>query len=412
VGMLGKSVGLIKWSWLLVLAAVGFLVFFAFYSGNNLQKADSHPEQSAGISGKEILLGSSSALGGHASFLGTQYTHGAIAWFNEVNAAGGIHGRNIRLISYDDEYDPPKTVANTEKLIHDDQVFMLFNFVGTPTSVKIIDIVHENKIPSFGFFTGAEALRTPFRQFMFHVRASYYSEAEGAVSYFVDTLGHEKIAVMYQDDAFGKAVLTGVQLALHRRDMEIVASDTFIRGTMEVQRAVDTIRESGADSVIMVGTYSPLARFIKRCLEEEFEPYFHTVSFVGSKAFGAEILEQDIDPSLYERIIVTQVVPSPFSEELEAVRTYRETINKHFPQDEPNYVALEGFVNAQILVNALRSSGPDLTRSALINAIENISELDIGIGKPVSFSEFDHSGLEGIYYSRLGEDGTFRVFTP
>jgi len=389
VGMLGKSVGLIKWSWLLVLAAVVLLVFFAIYSDNYLpkmgQKADSHPEQSAGISGKEILLGSSSALGGHASFLGTQYTHGAIAWFNEVNAAGGIHGRNIRLISYDDEYDPPKTVANTERLIHDDQVFMLFNFVGTPTSVKIIDIVHENKIPSFGFFTGAEALRTPFRQYMFHVRASYYAEAEGAVSYFVDTLRHEKIAVMYQDDAFGRAVLTGVQLALHRRDMEIVAADTFIRGTLDVQRAVETIRKSGAESVIMVGTYSPLARFIKRCQEEEFEPYFHTVSFVGSKAFGGEILEQDIDPSLYKRIIVTQVVPSPFSEELEAVKTYRETINKHFPEDEPNYVALEGFVNAQILVNALQSSDSDLTRSALINSIENISELDIGIGKPVSY---------------------------
>jgi ABC-type branched-subunit amino acid transport system substrate-binding protein len=316
------------------------------------------------------------------------------------------------LISYDDEYDPPKTVANTQRLIHDDQVFMLFNFVGTPTSVKIIDIVHENKIPSFGFFTGAEALRTPFRHYMFHVRASYYSEAEGAVSYFVDTLGHEKIAVMYQDDAFGKAVLRGVQLALHRRDMEIVAADTFIRGTIDVQRAVETISESGAESVIMVGTYSPLARFIKRCQEEKFEPYFHTVSFVGSKAFGGEILEQEIDPSLHEQIIVTQVVPSPFSEELEAVRTYRETIKKHFPEDELNYVALEGFVNAQILVNVLQKSGPDLTRSALINAIENISELDIGIGKPVSFGEFDHTGLEGIYYSRLGQDGTFQVFTP
>jgi ABC-type branched-subunit amino acid transport system substrate-binding protein len=410
--MRGKSLGLTRWSLLAVSAVVILILFFAFYAVKHPQKDDIHPDQLSGISEKEILLGSSSALGGHASFLGTQYTRGAVAWFNEVNASGGVHGRMIRLISYDDEYDPPKTVVNTEKLIHDDKVFMLFNFVGTPTSVKIIDIVQENKIPSFGFFTGAEALRTPFRQYMFHVRASYYSEAEGAVSYFVDTLGHEKIAVMYQDDAFGKAVLTGVQLALHRREMEIIASDTFIRGTMDVQRAVETIKESGADSVIMVGTYSPLARFIKRCQEEEFEPYFHTVSFVGSKAFGGEVLEQDIDPSLYERIIVTQVVPSPLSEELAAVRTYRETLNKHFPEDEPNYVALEGFVNAQILVNALQSSGPDLTRSALINALENISQLDIGIGKPVSFSEFDHSGLEGIYYSRLGQDGTFQVFTP
>jgi len=410
--MRSRSLRLIKWPWSIVPAASVLFVLLACDPSNEAQQVDKDPEHTPGVSANEILLGSSSALGGHASFLGTQYSHGAIAWFNEVNAAGGVHGRHIRLISYDDEYDPPKTVANTEKLINDDEVFMLFNYVGTPTSVKIIEIVHENKIPSFGFFTGAEALRTPFRQYMFHVRASYYTEVEGAISYFVDTLGHEKIAVMYQDDAFGKAVLTGVQLALRRRDMEIVATDTFIRGTMDVQPAVETIKSSGAESVIMVGTYSPLAKFIKRCQEEDFKPFFHTVSFVGSKAFGDEILEQDIDPSWYERIIVTQVVPSPFSEQLGAVREYRETINKHFPEDDPNYVALEGFVNAQILVNALRSSGPDLTRSTLINSIENISELDIGIGKLVSFSEFDHSGLEGIYYSRLDEDGTFQLFTP
>jgi len=389
-----------------------FFVLAACNSDTHSQQADKRLAQSPGVSETEILLGSSSALGGHASFLGTQYTHGAMAWFNEVNAAGGIHGRKIRLISYDDAYDPPRTITNTEKLILDDEVFMLFNFVGTPTSVKIIDIVHENAVPAFGFLTGAEALRTPFRQYMFHLRASYYSEAEGAVSYFVDKLGHEKVAVLYQDDAFGKAVLAGVQLALHRRDMEIDATDSYVRGTMDVQRAVETIRESGAESVIMVGTYSPLAKFIKQCQGEGFKPYFHTVSFVGSKAFAGEILEQGIDSSLYERIIVTQVVPSPFSDELDAVKDYREIAGKYFPEDEPNYVALEGFVNAQVLVKVLQSSGPGLTRQAFIDTAEEISDLEIGIGKSISFGEFNHSGLEGIYYSRLDQDGTFRIFTP
>lgn len=405
------SLGVIKRPLVLLLIAVVLITFIACDPDNNSQPGK-HPEHTPGVTGNEILLGSSSALGGHASFLGTQYTHGAMAWFSEVNATGGVHGREIRLITYDDAYDPPRTVANTEKLINDDEVFMLFNFVGTPTSVKIIDIVHESEIPAFGFLTGAETLRTPFRQYMFHLRASYYAEAEGAVSYFVDKLGHEKIAVLYQDDAFGKAVLTGVQLALYRRDMEIVAADTYVRGTMDVQRAVETIKESGAESVIMVGTYSPLAKFIKQCQEENFTPYFHTVSFVGSKAFGSEILKQDIDPSLYEQFIVTQVVPSPFSDELEAVKNYREIVRKYFPEDEPNYVALEGFINAQILTEALQRTGPGLTRQALINAIEKISKLEIGIGKLISFSEFDHSGLEGIYYSHLDQNGTFQVFIP
>ena len=412
MGLRNRSLGRVKLLRLFVLAVIVFFDLAACNSDNNSQQADQASEQSPGVSQNEILLGSSSALDGHAGFLGTQYTHGAVAWFNEVNAMGGVHGRKIRLISYNDAYDPPRTVANTEKLILEDEVLMLFNFVGTPTSVKIIDIVHENAVPAFGFFTGAEALRTPFRQYMFHLRASYYSEAEGLVSYFVDTLGHEKLAVVYQDDAFGKAVLAGVQLALQQRDIEIVAIDTYDRGTMNVQRAVDAIKETGAESVILVGTYSPLAKIIKQCQEGGFTPYFHSVSFVGSEAFAGELLAQQINPSLYERIIVTQVVPSPFSDELELVKNYRALVGKYFPEDEPNYVALEGFINAQVLVKALQLSGPGLTRQALINTVEKIDKLDIGIGKPISFGLHDHSGLEDIYYSRLEQDGTFRVFTP
>lgn len=157
-------------------------------------------ENSTGVSENIIYLGSSSALSGHASFLGTQYIHGALAYFKDANKQG-IHGRKIQLISLDDQYDPPKTVTNTQRLINIEKVFALFNYVGTPTSVKIIDIVHHAQIPSIGFFTGAEKLRTPFRPYMFHIRDSYYAEAEGAVSYFVDKLGFKKIAVVYQQDA-------------------------------------------------------------------------------------------------------------------------------------------------------------------------------------------------------------------
>ena len=186
-----------------------------------------------GISENSILIGSSSALDGHAAFLGSQYTLGSKAWFNEVNTSGGIHGRSIEFITYDDGYDPDRTVSNTNKLISDDKVFMLFDYVGTPTSVRIIDIVHDAGIPAFGFFTGAEALRTPYRPNIFHVRASYYDEAEGAVEHFVDHLGFSKIAVMYQNDAFGLAVLTGVQLALRKRNLEITATDTFVNGILK-----------------------------------------------------------------------------------------------------------------------------------------------------------------------------------
>jgi ABC-type branched-subunit amino acid transport system substrate-binding protein len=364
----------------------------------------------AGVSDDAILIGSSSALSGHASVLGTQYTLGSQAWFNKINAGGGIHGRRIEFLTLDDAYEPAKTVANTQRLIFEERVFMLFDYVGTPTSVQIIEDVHEQDIPAFGFFTGAESLRTPYRSKMFHVRASYYSEVEGAISYFVDHLGFERIAIMYQDDAFGLAVLAGLQLSMRKRNLEIIAADTFTRGTMELERPVDTISKSSAQAVILVGTYSPLAKFIAEVHETGLHPYFHTVSFVGSEAFGSAILEQGVDQSYLPQIIVTQVVPSPVSEDLETVVEYREHLQESFPDAIPNYVSLEGYINAQVLAHILQKAGPDLTREKLIETIESISQLDIGIGKPLTYGQFDHSGLDDIYHSRLSPDGHFKVF--
>jgi ABC-type branched-subunit amino acid transport system substrate-binding protein len=322
-----------------------------------------------GVTEHEILLGSSSALGGHASFLGTQYTRGSLAWIREVNASGGVHGRKLRLISYDDQYDPPKTLANTERLIHDDKAFMLFGYVGTPTSVNVIATIRENKIPALGFFTGAEALRTP--------------------------------------------VLQGVQLAMGRRALEICATATHARGGQDVEAAVETIRETGAEAVVMVGTYGALARFIKLCEDDAFRPYYHTVSFVGSEAFGLELREvQKVRPESLGRIVVTQVVPSPQSTELPAVGKYRELAAKHFPEDAPNYVALEGFINARVLVEALRLAGPELTRAGLIAALERMEGFDVGIGRAISYGKLDRKGLSSIYHSRLSPDGVFEIFEP
>lgn len=365
-----------------------------------------------GVTADEILIGSSAALSGHASFLGTQYLRGSRACIAEINARGGIHGRRIRLLSYDDAYDPPRTVANTMKLITDDEVFMLFDYVGTPTSVRVVDAIHEHRIPTLGFFTGAEPLRTPFRAQMFHLRASYYAEVEAAVKFFAQTLGKTKIAIMYQDDAFGLAVLAGAQFAARRQNLRLVATDTYARGSLELDPAVATMKASGAEAILLVGTYAPLARFIKLCHEAGTRPYFHTVSFVGSEAFGRELERQAVELSEYERILVTQVVPSPLADDHPAVRAYRAAAQEHFPDDEPNYVALEGYLNARLLEAALERAGRGLTRQRLISALEALKGLDLGIGKRVTFGALDHQGLEDVYFSRLHKDGTFRIFQP
>ncbi len=389
------------------------IVFMAMPFISGCMRKEVITKRTPGVTDMEIVIGSSLSLGGHASFLGIQTIHGSLAYINEVNAKGGIYGRKIRIITYDDQYNPSNTVANTQRLINQDNVFILFDYVGTPTSVEIIDIVHEVKIPLLGLFTGAEALRNPYRPYIFNVRDSYYSEAEGAVAYFVDKLRFKKIAVMYQEDSFGLAVLSGVQLALERRNMNTIVIDTYIRGTMDVEESIRVIKLSGAEAVILAGTYEPLAKFIKISNDKGFTPYFHTVSFVGSEAFAKEIVEvKKIDPLQYDKIIVTQVVPSPFLEELPGVKEYRELVKKYYPDDKPNYVALEGFVNAKVLVAALEKAGPDLTRENFIEALETMQNVDVGIGKEIKYSILDHQGLEGIYYSKITDAGVFITFTP
>ena len=258
-----------------------------------------------GITDKEIIIGSSLALEGHAGYLGTQTLHGAMAYIHTINAAGGIYGRKIRVISYDDGYDPPRCVVNTQKLIVRDRVFALFCYVGTPTTVKIIPLVEEARIPLVGMFTGANALREPLSRYLINVRASYYQETGAAVRYLVETLNLRKIAVFYQYDAYGFDGLRGTELALKHHGLVPVATGSYVRGTLQVQEGLDKIEAADAQAVVMIGTYDPCALFIRLAKARGFNPVFYNVSFVGADELTRR-LGKDA-----EGVIVTQVVPPP-----------------------------------------------------------------------------------------------------
>ena len=365
--------------------------------------APANPVATPGVSPTEILIGSSLALGGHASFLGTQYLHGALSLIEEINNEGGIHHRKIRLIAYDDGYDPPRCVANTKRLIHKDKVFALFCYVGTPTSVKIIDIVEENKIPLLGLFTGADKLRFPFRHYIFNVRSSYYQETNAVVRYFIEEKGLRRIAVFYQYDDYGFDGLKGTQIALQKYGLSPVAMGSFLRGTLEIEDALDKIQASEAQAVIMVGTYSPCAKFIKESRDRDFNPLFHNVSFVGADKLVEEL------GAAGEGVIITQVVPPPTERILlPASEQYSRLLSLYYPQDTPNFVSFEGFVNARILVDALRRAGREITREGFIRAIESIRDHYVGIGSVINFGPRDHQGMDDVYLTEV-RDGRLQL---
>jgi ABC-type branched-subunit amino acid transport system substrate-binding protein len=358
-----------------------------------------------GISDGEILIGASLALSGHAGYLGTETLQGAMAYIKHINAAGGVHGRRLRVIAYDDGYDPPRCLFNTQKLLTSDQVFALFCYVGTPTTVKILPLVAEARIPLVGMFTGANALREPLQPHVINVRASYYQETGAAVRHLVEDLGLKRIGVFYQYDAYGFDGLRGTELALKAYGLVPVATGTYIRGTADVAEGLARIKAAAAEAVVMIGTYEPCASFIKSARAQGYTPIFHNVSFVGAEAL-VELLGDAT-----EGVLITQVVPPPqqgsLGPELWGIREYIELLGHYYPEESPNFVGLEGYLNARVLVEGLRRAGRNLNREAFIRAIESIQNLDLGVASPLSFSVRDHQGLERVYLTYI-QDGSFQ----
>ena len=352
-----------------------------------------------GVSDQTLLIGSSMALGGHASYLGKQTLHGALSFINIINEAGGIQGRKIKLIAYDDGYDPPVCVANTQRLIVQDKVFALFSYVGTPTTVRILPILEQAKIPLVGVFSGANALREPPNRYVINIRASYYQETNDAVKHLVQDLNLKKVAVFYQYDAYGFDGLKGTELALKAFGLTPVARGTYIRGTMNVEDGLNKIKNSGAEAVVMIGTYEPCAKFIRLAKSQGYQPIFYNVSFVGADELARRLGDEG------QGVIVSQVVPSPEPRRNQAqligVKEYAELHQKYFPEDTPNVIGLEGYINARVLVEGLSRAGKTITREKFIDALETIRNFSVGIDQAINFSPQDHQGLKAVYFSRI-----------
>lgn len=345
-----------------------------------------------GVTNNQILIGSCSALDGPAKFLGTQTIVGATTYLNHVNAEGGVDGRKIQLLAFDDGYEPANA-ENCFKRLMKENVFAAGFFVGTPTAAKYVPMAEANKVPVVGLFTGAELLYSPLKHYVLNVRASYYDETREQVENLWNVLGIHKIGVIYQDDAFGQAVLSGLQLALKKHNAAPVATGTFARNTLDVDNGLNTVRPHNPGAVLLVGPYAPVAEIVKKAHASGWHPLFITVSFVGTEKFIAEAGRDA------EGTVITQVVPPYNRVDFPTVALYRESLKKFYPAEQPSFVSLEGFVDAMILVEGLKRAGKDLTREKLISSLESITSKDMGLGPKltVKYSPTRHKAFDQIY---------------
>jgi len=382
-----------------------FLISAVLAGCGSEQQTRASASQTAGVSDSEILIGSSCPLSGHASFLGTQAIHGVQTYLNQVNDQGGVNGRHIRLIAYDDAYDPALCISNTQKLITEDRVFALTSYVGTPTAAKVVPMVQEAGIPLVGIFSGARVLREPFQRYIINIRASYYEETGQLIRHFVEDLGISRVAIFYQYDEFGFDGLTGTEIALQKHGLKPVAKASYIRGSMDVEEGVDLICGSDAEAVVMIGTYAPCAKFVRLAKQRKNAMIFHAVSFVGT-----EELAKLLGPEA-EGIIVTQVVPPPWETVLlPAAGEYTRLLSRYFPEEKPSFIGFEGFLNAIVLVEGLKRAGTDLTREGLIDSIEGIRQFSLQIANPLDYSPTDHQGLRYVYFTQI-RDGKPALIT-
>jgi ABC-type branched-subunit amino acid transport system substrate-binding protein len=350
-----------------------------------------------GVTNDTVLIGQSAALTGPAAALGNEMKLGAEAYFKVVNDAGGINGRKIKLISLDDGYEPDRAKANTQKLITEEKVLALFGYVGTPTSNAALPLFTEAKVPFIGAFTGAQSLREPFNRYIFNIRASYFDETEHIVENLASQ-GIKNIAVFYQNDAYGKAGLAGMERAMKKRNLPITALATVERNTADVSDAVKKMVKADPTAIVMISAYKSSAAFIFETQRAGKFPLFWNVSFVGSKALAYELGESS------RGVQVSQVVPFPWSTDSKIVSEYQKSMGS-----EANYsfTSLEGYIAAKILVVGLRKAGKNLSRETLVDALANSSVIDLG-GFKVEFSPTNHNGSSFVDLTIISKDKKFK----
>jgi branched-chain amino acid transport system substrate-binding protein len=364
-----------------------------------------------GITDKEIRFGIAAPFSGSSRELGRQMKLGIDTAFNRVNDTGGVNGRILRLLAADDGYEPSRTLDAMKTLYDKDQVFGFVGNVGTPTAAVAIPFALERRALFFGAFTGASILRNdPPDRYVFNYRASYAEETDAVVHYLIKIrkLQPRQIAVFAQADAYGDAGFAGVAKAFRTlgvNDASILRLN-YKRNTVDVDDAVSALKAQKLQvrAVVMVATYRAAAKFIERTRDSYPGMIYSNVSFVGSTALADELML--LGPRYANGVIVTQVVPAVGGYS-SAVLEYKNALAKYFPGEAPDYVSLEGYIAANVLIQAIRQSGPQIDTEKLIDNLEAMRNIDLGLGTALNFGRAEHQASHKIWGTAIDESGKY-----
>ena len=356
-----------------------------------------------GILPRSILLGQSAAFSGPSGELGREFRKGAHEYIQQVNAHGGIYGREIVVIYRDDQYEPARTLANTKQLVEQEGVFALFGYVGTPTFQAALPIIEANKVPVIATVSGAQALRKPNKNSVFNIRASYHDELSTIVQY-LKHYGKKEIALIYQNDSFGKDGKLGLEKALKREGLRppIVSLPIQRKAPLHViQKVAQSTADAKPDAVIIISAYNNVANVVEALRQKKSDAQIFTISFVGSQALAKQLGKNG------HGVGISQVVPFPWDARMPLVKEYQNVITKNRSNTQYGFSSLEGFLAAKVLVEALKDSGPEPTRKKFVAALERMQGKSFG-GYQISFSPDNHNGSKYVELTFItGVKGAF-----
>ena len=356
--------------------------------------------QTNGVFDDRIVFGQSAAFSGPARELGANMRLGIQAAFHEVNESGGVNGRVLELISFDDAYEPEAAVNNTLKLIEQEEVFALIGEVGTPTSRSATPVAADAGIPFIAPFTGAEFLRDDDWQNIINLRASYYQETEEMVARLIDDLGITRIGVLFQDDSYGRAGYRGVLFALDRRNLKPASIGLYPRNTTAIKAALLDLKQGSPEAVIMIGAYEPVAKLVTWARHTGIDPIFMTVSFVGSNALARELGTDG------EGVYVTQVVPFPTDDSLQIVSSYIAALSAYDPEAVPGFVSFEGYLAGRLAIEGLQRCGQKVDRACFLEILNYTDRIDID-GFILRYGN-DNQGSNEVFLTVIGDDGKYK----
>jgi branched-chain amino acid transport system substrate-binding protein len=343
-----------------------------------------------------LLLGQTADYSGPQAAPVKETAAAARAYFDKVNAQGGVNGRKIALETMDDGFDPKRSVENAKKLIDEKHVLALFLFRGTANAEALMPVIAEKKTMLFAGVGSSIKMHEPMNRYLFNLRAPVQTEVTSVVTQLASQ-GINDVAVIYTDDGFGKDALDGAKKAFDKFKIKPKALAAIPRGQAEVDAAVNEILKVSPSATLGFCIPKICATIVKKLRAKGSLTQFFSLSNTSSGAYVTELAEHA------RGVVVTQVVPYPFDAR-DAIGREFQSFAKEVGIKE-SYAAMEGYLSARIMTEALKRTGKTPTRESLVAAFESL-KLNLG-GFQVAYSPTTRTGSDFVDLTMISKNGKF-----